>query len=750
MVRDAMLEARRPSATELAIWALNYASFGFAVLPLHSAQQDERCTCRRPDCQSVGKHPIPPNGLHAATRDPEVIASWWREYPGANLGIQTGRDSGLVVVDVDPRHGGEESLAEIQARFGPFPRTPEVITGGAGRHLFFRHPGNADISNATALGGYPGIDLRGDGGYVVAVPSVHQSGRTYEWGATCELGAVELAPLPRSIIDLRSGERGRSAASRPRSSAPLDHEDRIPEGQRNSTLTSLAGSMRQRGMTPQEIEAALAIVSRERCDPPLPTDEVATIVASVSRYAPGPTAVPPTYDLTELGNCRRLVDRYGADLRYAEGRGWLAWDDRRWRPGAKGDVIRKAKGIARLLKDEAAGIADAAEATKLFNWGLRSQSRHVIEAVVALAWSEPEIETALDALDTDPWLLNVQNGTLDLRTGELGPHRRENLITKLAPVEYDPEARSKVWERFLEETTGGDSDLRDYLQRAVGYSLTGDTGEEVIFLGHGPAAAGKSTFMSAIKNAIGDYTMTADFETFLARGFGGGIRNDIARLAGARLVSSIEVEEGKRLAEGMVKELTGGDDVTARFLFREHFTFKPACKLWLVANHKSRVRDDDEAIWRRIRVIPFAHPIPKEERDPAVKAELTDPRKSGAAILAWAVTGCIAWQREGLGLPKNVEAATASYREEMDFSARFWEERCSFGPGLWTATADLRRAYHAWCDQNEVDRHLHLDDRNFAERLRARGCADQKRKHQRGWLGIAVRVGAPDDEGDER
>jgi putative DNA primase/helicase len=396
------------------------------------------------------------------------------------------------------------------------------------------------------------------------------------------------------------------------------------------------------------------------------------------------------YDLTELGNARRLVDRHGEDLRYAEGRGWIAWDGQRWRPGAKGHVIRKAKDIVRQMKREATKLEDVDEATRLFKWAIRSQSRYAIDAVVALAWSEPEIETALGALDPDPLLFNVLNGTLDLRTGQLYPHRREDLITKLAPVEYDPAAKSERLDRFLDETTGGNSELCSYMQRALGYSLTGDTSEEVIFFGHGPAASGKSTFMSMIKNAMGDYAMTADFDTFLAKRFGGGIRNDVARLAGARLVSSIEVEEGKRLAEGMVKELTGGDTVSARFLYKEHFEFKPGFKLWLIANHKPRVRDDDDAIWRRIRVIPFSHPVPKERRDPAVKAELTDVSRSGAAILAWMVGGYAEWQRVGLGLPKGVEDATAEYREEMDFSARFWEERCLFEPSKWTATADLR------------------------------------------------------------
>ncbi len=492
-------------------------------------------------------------------------------------------------------------------------------------------------------------------------------------------------------------------------------------------------------------------VAREHGEEHLIPPKVVSLSRSSRRSGNGASTakmIDLEYDATELGNARRLVDRYGHDLRYAEGRGWMAWDGRRWRPGAKGDVIRKAKDVARRLKTEAVKIADPKAAKELFRWALRSQGAYVISKTVELAWSEPEIELALDDLDVDPWLLNVRNGTLDLRTGELRDHRRDDLITKLAPVDYDPGARSDLWERFLEETMNGDTDLLRYVQKAAGYSLTGDTGEEVIFFGHGPAASGKSTFMSAIKTVLGDYAMTADFETFLARRYGGGIRNDIARLAGARLVSSIEVEEGKQLAEGMVKELTGGDDVTARFLHREHFTFKPAFKLWLIANHKPRVRDDDEAIWRRIRVIPFEHPVPKEKRDSRVKAELADVSRSGAAILAWMVAGCMDWQRDGLGAPQRVEKATDDYRAEMDVTARFWEECVIFAAEHFTTTADLRKRYKAWADANDVDRFLRLDDKNMAERLRAKGCKDDKVKQRRGWWGIQLRSTAAEGDGD--
>ncbi len=287
-----------------------------------------------------------------------------------------------------------------------------------------------------------------------------------------------------------------------------------------------------------------------------------------------------------------------------------------------------------------------------------------------------------------------------MKPGELREHRREDLITKLAPVEYDPEARLDLWDRFLAEATGGDQELMRFLQRAAGYSLTGETDEEKLFFVHGPAAAGKSTFLEALKAAMGDYAQTADFETFLARQQVGGPRNDVARLAGARLVISIEVDEGKRLAEGLVKTLTGGDTVTARFMYRESFEFKPQMKLWLAANHAPKVSDDDEAMWRRILRVPFERVIPKEKRDPKVKATLRDPEIAGPAILAWAVQGCLTWQREGLGVPPIVEQATSAYRLDNDPLREFFASCCVFGPTKTVTVSDLNNEYESWCNDN--------------------------------------------------
>ncbi|MDP8899632.1 MAG: phage/plasmid primase, P4 family [Actinomycetota bacterium] len=449
---------------------------------------------------------------------------------------------------------------------------------------------------------------------------------------------------------------------------------------------------------------------------------------------------------TDLGNARRLVAAHGEDLRWCEAWGrWLAWTGKRWEADETGEVYRRAKKTVAGIYAEAAEASDDGTRKALATHAMRSESRQRIEAMIELAKSEPGIPVKPEQLDADPYLFNCANGTLDLKTGKLRDHDRLDLVTKMSPVEYDAEARSELFERVLREATEDKEDLAAFLRRWAGYCLTGDTGEEKIAFAHGPAATAKSTVIEALKAAWGDYAATADFEAFLARRDSGGPRNDIARLAGKRLVVSIEVDEGKRLAEGLIKMITGGDTVTARFLYREAFEFVPQFKLTLAANHAPHVRDDDEAMWRRILRVPFENVIPKGERDPEVKRTLRDPKASGPAILAWAVRGCMEWQREGLGVPKVVEEATEGYREDMDPLKDFLEAYCVVGPGVWCYAGELREAYETWA--RESGEHRLIKGREWGERLRTHGgVADKTTGGRRIWRGIAL-VSEPDGDG---
>lgn len=705
--------------------ALEYAARGWRVFPLHSVA-DGRCSCGLRDCRDAGKHPRTEHGLHDACLDPSRITWWFAKWPDANLGIAAGATSGLVVLDIDPRHDGDESLAELQRRHGNLPATAEVLTGGGGRHLYFAHPGDgARLRNRAGLAGLAGLDVRGDGGYVVAPPSLHASGQRYAWAQSSDPTRIALAPLPSRLTTLIS-ERS------PDGRGP-ETTGRIRAGERNGTLASLAGTMRRRGMTEEAITAALLEENRTRCDPPLADDEVRAIAASVGRYAPGRQDKPADEaPATELGNAERLVAQHGDKLRYCPAtRIWHEWDGRRWAPDDTAAIERLAKETVRSIYGEAEAAADEARRKKLAAHAVGSERATKIEAMITLARSDKQIVVRPADLDADPYVLNVLNGTVNLQSGEIRPHCRQDLITKLAPVRYEPDARSSRWDQFLFEVTGADADELRFLQKAAGYSLTGSTAEEQIFFVVGPAASGKTTFMEALKGATGDYHAVADFETFLAKREG-GIRNDIARLVGKRLVVGVEVDRGRRLAEASLKVMVGGDTITARPLYREFFEFRPQFKLWLVANDRPRVSDDD-AMWRRIRVIPFEHPVPKERRDPALKAALRDDPDERTAVLAWAVRGCLLWQQEGLGTAPAIERATAAYRQEMDEVEVFIDERCALEPAATATAGELYAAYVAFA-RAAGDRAM--SRQAFGRRLGARGLEDAKGAH-----GMRIRRG---------
>ena len=442
-----------------------------------------------------------------------------------------------------------------------------------------------------------------------------------------------------------------------------------------------------------------------------------------------------TLHLTDFGNAERLVADHGSDLRYCPGLGWLAWDGGRWRPDTDGETVRRAKCTVRAMYAEGAEIDDEQERKRLIAWAASSESEARLRAAVKLAETEHEIIVHPDALDADPWLFNAANGTIDLQTGDLREHRRQDLLTKITTVVYDPDARHELWEGFLDRITASDGDLMAFYGRAVGYSLTGHTSEEVLFFAHGPTATGKSSKLEAIRGVLGDYAATADFETFLKRHGDAGIRNDVARLAGARLVISVEVDDGKALAEGLLKLLTGGDTVAARFLYRETFEFRPVFKLWLAANDRPRVNADDAAMWRRILQLPFVNVIPEAERDERVKLALRNDPAVQTAILAWAVRGCLEWQQRGLDVPDVVRDYTAAYRAEQD-PLRDWLADCTkVDPAAWTTTAALRENYEQWCQSNGEKP---VTAKKLGTLLDARGYPYEKSGGTRGRRGIRV------------
>lgn len=419
--------------------------------------------------------------------------------------------------------------------------------------------------------------------------------------------------------------------------------------------------------------------------------------------------------MTDLGNARRLVRLHGADLRYNASLGWLVWDGVRWRRDDTGEVERCAKSTIAAMYSEAARERDDDRRRALAKCAAASESVGRIRAMIELARSEPCIHIDAAALDAEPFLFGVENGVIDLRTGELQSGHREDYITKRAPVAYDPAARAPRWLRFLKEVFRNDVELTKYVHRAVGYALTGDVREQCLFFAYGHGANGKSVFLETVHALLDEYAANARTETIMARQRGGEIPNDVARLAGVRLVTVNEVEEGARLNESLVKDLTGGDTLTARFLHREYFEFRAQFKLWVRGNHKPIIRGTDDGIWRRVRLVPFEATFPEAKQDRQLAEKL---RSELPGILNWAIEGCLAWQRDGLTTPDAVKIATEGYRHESDLLGTWIEECCETGEGKKEAAGVLYQLYSDWAKDSGLQP---VSQVTFSRALQERG-----------------------------
>jgi putative DNA primase/helicase len=511
------------------------------------------------------------------------------------------------------------------------------------------------------------------------------------------------------------------------------------------------------GQAPAVLRAFDALAAADPALAQLVAGDLAPGSAGANLTPAAPTLTETEY-LTDLGNTKRLVRLHGQDLRHVRVLGWLRWDGRRWERDETSEIMRRAKAVSLGYYGDAQRALDRAKeaaadmqagqnaddpatseiaerrlkdaqrlAGALASWGKASQARARIESMVTLAQSEAGIVARQDDFDTHPWLLTVANGTLDLRSGTLRAHDRADMITKAAPVAYDPTAACPRWLAFLARVMADNAELIDFLQRVVGYCLTGDVSEQSLFFLHGAGSNGKSTFLKTILAMLGkEYAMQAAADVLIA----GKDRHptELADLAGARLVASIEVEEGKRLAEALVKQLTGGDPVKARFMRQDFFQFEPTFKLLLAANHKPTIRGTDYAIWRRVKLIPFTVTIGESEKDPHLLEKLLGELPG---ILAWAVAGCLAWQREGLQVPDAVKAATEAYRAESDTLGAFLAECTEQGPGLQTQAGPLFTAYLAWA---KASNERELTRVAFGRQLEERGFDKYKDPGKRTWF----------------
>jgi putative DNA primase/helicase len=645
-------------------------------------------------------------------------------WPDANIGIAAG--NGLLIVDFD-RLAGSQSLQRLVLMGSSLPRTPIARTK-KGIHIYYAVPAVAPVRGGGQLrnhvGVFPGVEYRTDGGYVVAPPSIHEDrdGTVYQWlvgyGPDTPLAAappllllprVQLKLLAKSIEKLDVEKEGRNAVGhwlacqlRDLQVAQVDAEEVMGYYCQAANIT-VAGADHL-----YELDEALNTVRSTYSTPP--------------RKPAGHVDDQQDIPFTDIGNAERLISWWGHDLRYTKGMGWLKWDSTHWTDGeAQSQELAKetAKGI--LKWGLSLGNEEARKAG--LSWGIKSSDVRRIKGMLTLASSDPRVHRTDDTFDNDDWTLNVSNGTVDLRTGRMRPHSREDHITKMIPVRFDDSMDCPLWKSFLLSIMAGNENLVHYIKLIAGYCLTPSVDEQCLFFLHGQGSNGKSTMVEVFTRMLGLYAYRVSSEILMA----GRMMNPeapspvIASMKGSRLVVTSELEDGLRWSESRVKDLTGKDTLSGRHLNKEPINFMPTHKLLVFGNHKPVVRGATEGIWRRIRLIPFNVTFGEKDKDLKLLDKLS---MELPGILNWALEGSIEWQKDGLPIPIEVKVATQSYRDDMDLIQQFIDELCILDSKASTPFSSLHRAYEGWClSRGEKP----ISSTRFGDTLTHKGFPSEKR-----------------------
>lgn len=666
------------------------------------------------------KDPAVSTGYKAASLSPEQILEWWTENSSYNVGIPTGGNARLLIIDTDEKNNvsGEESLATLEREYSPLPETLSVSTANGGMHRYFLLPAGVTVRNRTAV--RPGIDVRGEGGYVVAPPSVI-NGKSYSWVDE----TLPIAEAPGWLLTV--------IAAPSQSAGKVKPEDvrTFTQGSRNDQLFRFVMTQLRLGTPRDQMAEVAGSANSSMCVPPLEPQEVEQIVDNAFRLYADQLKIRQS----DIGNGRKLAELHGDKVRYVfDQKCWLLWNGAYWEVAPEEKIIALAKDVPKALAMEAIKLPSGPTKTQLAKFAVRSESLTKIRAMVELFKSEPGVGVSTSMLDQHGLVLPVKNGTIDLRNGRFSEPDRNLLVTQIAGTSYDPSAKAPRWEAFLSQIMDGDAALVGYLQRVLGYVLTASTEEHCLFFLYGYGANGKSTFLNIVLALLGALGTQAASETLMDKRTGGGTSSDLARLRGKRFVAMSESDDGRHLNEAQVKSLTGGDMVVARELYQSVIHFIPSHKLFLASNHMPVIKSTDHGIWRRIRLIPFKVTIKEENRNANLENELRDELPG---ILNWALTGCLEWQHSGMPLPKAVQEATNEYKSEMDIVGAWIAENCVVSPCYHVSAADAYKSFKEWCEENY---NISFSKSRFGRMIRERGI-EVGTKNGRIYKGLALSNG---------
>lgn len=761
---------RSTNSEELPVYDRNSPAFSLLPPPAAEARRAVQRRLSVVPLKPRSKVPSVPHGIDDAITTRKGVWERAKTHPNDNYGIVL--DGEIFVIDIDgPK--GRASLKALERQHGELPATVETITPRGGHRLYRSRPGQLVPSSSGKLG--KGIDVKGQRSHVVMPGSMHPNGKRYQYAPGRALGKIEIAEAPgwllRAVLRARRRDdqvpRRADAAARVRDDGRIDRYGKAAlnseldalrqaeEGERNIALNkagftltrlSTAGAFdeatvranltetaREIGLEEGEIRKTLDSAMGAGRRTPRDLDHLAN--STGKRQLPEPVVDDPlaeelaAFGETEADNAHRFARRFRQQIAHVRGVGFFAWNGRFWEPGAEILVVRRAEDSARAIEAEAQYLNGEKAQERRLAFANASLSRAGLERAVALARSH--LDVPISAFDAHPNLLPVENGTLDLQTGTLGPHDPAHRLTRMVPIAFDAAARCPVFKRFLRDRVG-DEEVIAFLQKAVGLSLTGHVSEQVLFFLLGTGQTGKSTFINLLRLLLGGFAVHTPVETFTTKTFE-SIRTDLARMAGARLVTAGEIHPSQQFDEALIKGMTGGDAITARYMRQNLFEYMPQFKIWLYANHPPRARATDDAFWRRIRVVPFDKRVP----DDKVAGDLPQLlRAELAGILNWAVEGCLAWRAEGLEPPAAVREATQAWRHGADHVARFLRERTVPAAEAKLAAKDLLHDFKTWCTaagEKEVSAP------EFKKRVTALGWRAKHTNKGSMWLGLRLR-----------
>ncbi|MFM0034389.1 phage/plasmid primase, P4 family [Paraburkholderia strydomiana] len=653
------------------------AAEGFACLPIRPNE----------------KAPATPHGFKDASKDPAKHQEWAEECPDYNVAYATGPASDYsLVIDVDVKNGdatGLKSMRRLEKEYGPLTPTRKVFTPSGGYHLIYRYPPSLRVPSRINF--LPRVDVKAEGGYCLAPPSII-NGEHYFYDEPI----LPISEAPAWLLNLLCSTQSKKSSKR--KSAKLKP---VVTGSRNDSVAFEGFSLLNAGLNPDLLEEELLEYNTANCDPPLSESEVSQIAANViSSHQKNNDNV---LHATDLGNAQRMSERYGDTLSYvSEMKQWLektssgAWrfiDDLR--------VLLLAREIIPMIHEEARRLSPGNRQEMLLH-AKYTESNKALKDAVELFKSEPGISVSASNLDEGEWMFPAKNGLIDLQTGKFMPIDPALHITQTAGVNFDPDATCQLWQKFLFQIMNGNVELVEYLRRAIGYTLTTQTIEHALFFAYGSGANGKSTFLNVLRALFGDLGAQANGDMLLDKNGGQAMSqnaasSEVARLAGKRLVAMSEVEEGRHFSEKTVKWYTGGEDITARMLYQNAFSFKPRFKLWLAGNYKPTIKGNDHGIWRRMKLIPFTVTIPPEKRDPDLERKLRDELPG---ILNWALVGCQQWRENGYKLnePKIIINELSEYRNEMDVVESWLAEFTRPDPAGEIHFGDAYKFFKSWSE----------------------------------------------------